>query len=116
MAKKAVDNARLDVSDLASALAYKDRQIAAMARLVGQDICFRQALLGYFTGLKKASRRSNSTWLIEGIFSDRGRVKKKAAYCDVCCRSAIKRRGGLVFVQNILISRHQRDRGFPKRI
>jgi len=77
MAKKAVDNARLDVSDLASALAYKDRQIAAMARLVGQDVCFRQALLGYFTGLKKASRRSISTWLLEWIFSDRGIVKKK---------------------------------------
>jgi ATP-dependent DNA helicase RecQ len=106
MAKKAVESARLDISDLASALAYKDRQIAAMARLVGQDVCFRQTLLGYFTGLKKASRRSISTLLLEWIFADRGIVRKKVACCDVCCRSSIKRRGGFVFVQSILTPRH----------
>jgi superfamily II DNA helicase RecQ len=104
MAKKAVESARLDISVLASAHGYKDRQIAAMARLVGQDVCFRQALLGYFTGSKKAPRRSISTWLLEGIFADRGMIRKKVACCDVCCRSAIKRRGGLVFVQNIFAS------------
>ena len=43
MAKKAVESARLDTQT--EALAHKARQIEAIARLVGQDGCFRGALV-----------------------------------------------------------------------
>jgi ATP-dependent DNA helicase RecQ len=106
MAKKAVETARLDMSTEKAALAYKDQQIATIARLVGQDGCFRRALVGYFAGSKKASRRSISTWLLELVFADRGIVRRKVACCDGCCQSVINRRGALVFVKNILTSRY----------
>jgi ATP-dependent DNA helicase RecQ len=102
MAKKAVESARLDMRS--EALAHKQQQIEAMARLVGQDACFRRALVGYFAGSKIAPRRSISTWLLEWVFADRGMVQKKAACCDACCRRTIRRRGQLGFVERALIS------------
>ena len=59
MAERTSEGAHLDASDQAAALAYKHQQIETIARLVGQESCFRQALIGYFVGPKKASRRSS---------------------------------------------------------
>ena len=100
MAKKTVESSRLDTR--ADALAHKVRQIEAIARLVGQDGCFRRALVGYFAGPKATPRRSISTWLLEWVFADRGMVRKEAACCDACCRRMIRRRGQLGFVQRAL--------------
>src|SRR4029077_19443261 len=47
MAKKASENAQLDAFNRAAALAHKHQQIKAMARLAGQEGCFRQTLIGY---------------------------------------------------------------------
>jgi ATP-dependent DNA helicase RecQ len=102
MARKAVESARPDIR--ADALAHKVRQIEAMARLVGQNGCFRRALVGYFAGPKVTPRRSISTWLLECVFADRGMVRKKAACCDACCRRPIRQRGQLCFVEHALIS------------
>ncbi len=82
----------------------KYRQIEAIARLVGQDGCFRQTLVGYFAGSKANPRGSFSTRLLEWVFADRGMRRKKAACCDACCRRMIRQRGQLGFVQSALIS------------
>jgi ATP-dependent DNA helicase RecQ len=100
MAKKTVENARPDTQ--AAALAHKVRQIDAIARLIGQDGCFRRALSGYFAGPHKAPRRSISTWLMEWVFADRGIQRNKVACCDACCQHMIKRRGQIGFIQNVL--------------
>ena len=102
MAKKTVESAPIDKR--AEAFGHKVRQIEAMARLVGQDACFRRALVDYFAGSKIAARRSISTWLLEWVFADRGMVRKKAACCDACCQRTIRRRGQLGFVERALIS------------
>jgi ATP-dependent DNA helicase RecQ len=102
MAKKTVENAPVDKR--AEGFGHKVRQIEAIARLVDQDGCFRRALVNYFAGSKIAPRRSISTWLLEWVFADRGRVWKKAACCDSCCRRLIRRRGELGFVQSVLVS------------
>jgi hypothetical protein len=102
LAKKTVENAPVDKR--AEGFGHKVQQIEAMARLVDQDGCFRRALVNYFAGSKIAPRRSISTWLLEWVFADRGRVWKKAACCDSCCRRLIRRRGELGFVQSVLVS------------
>ena len=102
MAKKTVESARPDAQ--AAALAHKVRQIEAIARLVGQDGCFRRALVGYFAGSSIAPRRSISTWLLEWVFADRRIDRKKAACCDACCRRLVRRRGQIGFVQSVLTS------------
>src|ERR1700722_7980390 len=86
------------------ALAHKVRQIEAIARLVDQEGCFRRALVGYFAGPNSTPRRSFSTWLLEWVFADRGRVQEKVPCCDACCGRMIKRRGQLGFVQDVLAS------------
>ena len=53
MAKRASDSAQLDASNRTAALAHKYQQIEAMARLVEQEGCFRQTLIGYFAGSEK---------------------------------------------------------------
>ena len=100
MAKKAVDNARHDTQK--EALAHKVRQIGAIGRLVGQEGCFRRALVGYFAGSKAVPRQSLSTRLLEWVFADRRIVRKKVDCCDACCRRTIGRRGPLGFVHSVL--------------
>ena len=46
MAERASDSGRLDAANQTAALAHKYRQIEAMARLVRQEGCFRQTLIG----------------------------------------------------------------------
>ena len=78
MAKRASESAQLDASNQTAALAHKHQQIETMARLVGQEGCFRQALIGYFAGSEKASRRSFSTWLLEWVFAETAKRRKKS--------------------------------------
>src|SRR5262249_33396102 len=65
MAKGASEGAQLDAANQTAVLAHKYRQIDDMARLVRQEGCFRQTLIGYFGGSEKGSRRSFSTRLLE---------------------------------------------------
>src|SRR5262249_958388 len=95
MAARTSDGAQLDASNQAAALAQQHHQIEAIARLVRQEGCFRQTLISYFTGSRKASRRSFSTWLLEWVFAESAIPGKKAACCDACSRRMIKRHGQL---------------------
>jgi ATP-dependent DNA helicase RecQ len=105
MARRAVESAQLDASSQMAAITHKRKQIEAIARLVGQDGCFRQALVGYFEGSKKKSRRSISMRLLEWVFADREMVRKKVACCDSCSRRMIEKRTEFGYVQNVLTSR-----------
>src|SRR5215469_10617559 len=58
IAEKTSDGAQLDTANQTAVLAHKYRQIDDMARLVKQEGCFRQTLIGYFEGSEKGSRRS----------------------------------------------------------
>jgi ATP-dependent DNA helicase RecQ len=105
MAARTSESAHLDASNQAAALAHKHQQIETIARLIGQEICFRQTLVSYFTGSRKASRRGLSTWLLEWVFGERAKRQKKVACCDACCHDIILRRGELGYVQSILATR-----------
>ncbi len=105
MAARASESAHLDASNQTAALAHKHQQIETIASLVGQEGCFRQTLISYFTGSGKASGRSFSTWLLEWIFAESAKRQKKVACCDACCRRIILRRGELAYVQLILATR-----------
>src|SRR5262249_37159486 len=102
MAARASEGEQLGSSNRAAVLADKYRQIETIAGLVGEESCFRQALVSYFTGSEKVSRRSFSTWLLEWIFSERAKRQEKVACCDACYRDEISRRGELSYVQDIL--------------
>ena len=105
MAAKTSASAHLDGSNQAAALAHKHQQIETIARLVRQESCFRRALISYFTGSEKASCRSFSTWLLEWVFAESAKRRKKVACCDACCRDKIQRQGELRYVQGILGTR-----------
>jgi ATP-dependent DNA helicase RecQ len=105
MAERVSDGAQLDASSQKAALAHKYRQIEAMARLVKQEGCFRQTLIGYFAGSEKASRRSFSTWLLEWVFAEPAARGKKVACCDACCRRLIRKKGEIGYVQGVLGAR-----------
>jgi ATP-dependent DNA helicase RecQ len=105
MAERAVESARLAPVDRARALLHKNRQIVDMSNLVQQSGCFRKGLVGYFSGPGRAARSSLATWLLELVFSDRQRLRRKVACCDVCSRGLIRRRGEVAFVQSVLGSR-----------
>jgi superfamily II DNA helicase RecQ len=105
MAERASDSGQLDAANQIAALAHKYRKIEAMARLVRQEGCFRQTLIGYFAGSEKGFRRSFSTWLLERVFADPGTTGKKVAYCDSCCHRLIKRRGKIGYVSGVLGAR-----------
>ncbi len=105
MAARTSEGAQLDASNQTAALAHKHQQIETIARLVGQEGCFRQMLTAYFAGSEKTFRRSFSTWLLEWIFAESTKRQKKVACCDACCRRMILRRGELGYVQGILAPR-----------
>jgi ATP-dependent DNA helicase RecQ len=102
MAARTSESANLGAPNHEAVLAHKYRQIETIARLVGEETCFRRALISYFTGSEKASRRSLSTWLLEWVFAEGAKRRKKVACCDACCRDEILRRGELGYVQGIL--------------
>jgi ATP-dependent DNA helicase RecQ len=101
MADRAVRNAQLSRAGALAALKHKVSQIDRMARLTTTDGCFREALVGYFTGPKLSVRRSFSTWLLELVFADRGVRQQKVACCDACQRRLIDRQGPIAFVKKV---------------
>jgi hypothetical protein len=101
MAEKASEGAQLDAANKAAALAHKHWQIEAMAGLVKQEGCFRQALIGYFAGSEKGSRRSFSTRLLEWVFAEPTTRGKNVACCDACCRDVIKQWGEIGYVSKV---------------
>jgi ATP-dependent DNA helicase RecQ len=102
MAGRAVDGARLPPAAALAVSGHKAAQIDMMASLATSHGCFRKSLVGYFTGPKRAARRSFSAWLLELVFADRGAQQQKVARCDVCQQRLIKRYGPLAFVENVL--------------
>jgi ATP-dependent DNA helicase RecQ len=102
MADRAVKSASLPPAAALAASDHKVAQIDRMAFLATSGGCFRESLVGYFTGPKRAARRSFSAWLLELVFADRGRSQQKVACCDACQERLIKRDGPLAFVKNVL--------------
>jgi ATP-dependent DNA helicase RecQ len=102
MADRAVGNARLSPAEALAASKHKLAQIDRMARMTTSEGCFRQALVGYFTGPRRAARRSFSTWLLELVYADPRAVQEKAACCDACQQRLISRQGPLTFVKKVL--------------
>ena len=72
-----------------------------MARLVRQEGCFRQTLIGYFEGSEKGSRRSFSTRLLEWVFAEPATPEKEIICCDACCRDVIKGWGEIGYVSKV---------------
>jgi hypothetical protein len=102
MAARAVETAQLPTVAAASARSHKTAQIDKMARLTTSCECFRNSLVGYFTGPKRAARKSFSTWLLELVFADRGAPQQKVICCDACQQRLIVRQGQLAFVKKVL--------------
>jgi ATP-dependent DNA helicase RecQ len=102
MAGRAVKGTQLSPPDASSALNHKLAQIGQMARLAETPGCFREALVGYFTGPKRPVRRSFSTWLLEFVFADRGVQQQEVACCDACQRLLIDQKGPTAFVNHVL--------------
>jgi ATP-dependent DNA helicase RecQ len=102
MADRAVRNAQLWAADASAASNHKTAQINQMARLATAPGCFRESLVGYFTGTKRPQRRSFSTWLVEWVYADRGVRQQKVACCDACQKRLIDREGSIAFVHNVL--------------
>lgn len=102
MADRAVRNAQLLPAEASAALSHKFAQIDQMAGLATTDGCFREALVGYFTGPKRPVRRSFSTWLLELVFADRGVRQQEVACCDACQRLLIDQKGPTAFVDRVL--------------
>lgn len=102
MADRAVRNAQLLPAEASAALSHKFAQIDQMAGLATTDGCFREALVGYFTGPKRPVRRSFSTWLLEFVFADRGVRQQEVACCDACQRLLIDQKGPTAFVDRVL--------------
>ncbi|MCP3393900.1 RecQ family ATP-dependent DNA helicase [Bradyrhizobium sp. CCGB12] len=102
MADRAVGNAQLSPAEALAASNHKATQIDRMARLTTCQGCFREALVGYFTGPRRAVRRSFSTWLLELVFADRGVRQQRADCCDSCQQRLISRQGPLAFVSKVL--------------
>jgi ATP-dependent DNA helicase RecQ len=102
MADRAVRNAQLSPAEALVALKHKVGQIDRMARLTATHGCFRESLVGYFTGPKRRVRRSFSTWLLEFVFADRGVRQKKVVCCDACQQRLIDRQGSIGFVNKVL--------------
>ena len=96
MAKKNRESAPIDKR--AEAFGHKVRQIEAMARLVGQDACFRRALVDYFAG-SKIARASVSTWLLEWFSRIAEWFEKKQLVAMLLAERTIRRRGQLGFVE-----------------
>ncbi len=102
MADRAVRNAQLLPAEASAALSHKRAQIDQMAGLATTEGCFRQALVGYFTGPERPTRRSFSTWLLELVFADREARQREVACCDACQRRLIDQKGPTAFVNEVL--------------
>ena len=102
MADRAVRNAQLSPAEALAASNHKVAQIDRMARLTTTHGCFRESLVGYFTGPKRPVRRSFSTWLVELVFADRGVRQQKVVCCDACQQRLIDRQGSIAFVNEVL--------------
>ncbi|MGY4227809.1 ATP-dependent DNA helicase RecQ [Bradyrhizobium sp. USDA 4503] len=102
MADRTVANARLSATEALAVSSHKAAQIDQMARLTTSRGCFREALVGYFTGQKRAAHRSFSTWLLELVFADRGVRQQQVACCDACQQRLISRHGPPAFIRKVL--------------
>ena len=102
MAGRAVQSAQLSPAEASAALSHKCAQIDQMAGLAMTGGCFRKALVGYFTGPERQTRRSFSTWLLELVFADREVRQREVACCDACQRLLIDQKGPTAFVNEVL--------------
>jgi ATP-dependent DNA helicase RecQ len=102
MAARAVETARLPTAEAAAARSHKTAQIDKMASITTSSGCFRESLVGYFTGPKRVARRSFSTWLLELLFADRAVRQQKVICCDACQQRLIIRQGPLAFVKKVI--------------
>jgi ATP-dependent DNA helicase RecQ len=102
MADRAVRHAQLSPAEAFAATNHKVAQIDRIARLTMTHGCFRESLVGHFTGPKRPVRRSFSTWLVELVFADRGVPQQKVVCCDACQQRLIDRHGPIAFVNDVL--------------
>jgi hypothetical protein len=59
-------------------------------------------IVGYFSGSRRAARKSFSTWLLELVFASREVAKDKVRCCDRCEQRLISREGQLSSVEKVL--------------
>ncbi len=102
MAGRAVQSAQLSPAEASASLSHKCAQIDRMAGIAMTGGCFREALVGYFTGPERPTRRSFSTWLLELVFADREVPQREVACCDACQRLLIDQKGPTAFVNEVL--------------
>jgi RecQ family ATP-dependent DNA helicase len=102
MANKAVEKASLSPVVAMAASSHKTAQIDKMASLTMSRGCFRESLVGYFTGPKRVARRSFSTCLLELVFADREVMQQRVICCDACQQRLIIGQGPLAFVKKVL--------------
>jgi ATP-dependent DNA helicase RecQ len=102
MAGRTVESAGLSPDAALAASSHKLAQIDRMASLTTSEGCFREALVGYFTGPKRVARRSFSAWLLELVLADRGVRQQKVVCCDACQQRLISRQGSLAFIKKVL--------------
>jgi ATP-dependent DNA helicase RecQ len=102
MANRAVETAQLPTVAAKASSSHKKAQIEKMASSTTTGECFRDSLVSYFTGPKRAARKSFSTWLLELVFADRGARQEKVICCDACQQRLIIRQGPLAFVKKVL--------------
>jgi RecQ family ATP-dependent DNA helicase len=102
MADRAIESARLPPTAASTLSNHKVSQIDTMSRLATSHGCFRESLVSFFTGPRRAARTSFSTWLLELVFSDRRVQQQEVLCCDVCQKRLISRQGSLAFVKKVL--------------
>ncbi len=102
MANKAVEKASLSPVAALAASSHKAAQIDKMARLTVSRGCFRESLVGYFTGPKRVARKSISAWLLEFVFADREVTQQRVICCDACQQRLITGQGPIAFVKKVL--------------
>ncbi len=102
MADRAVEAAQLPAAAAVAASNHKKAQIDRMASITTSSGCFRVSLVSYFTGPRRAIRKSLSTWLLELVFADREVLQRQVICCNACQQQLIMRRGRLAFVKDVL--------------
>lgn len=104
MAQRAINGSKLSDEAAIVALRHKHEQIAVMASMARKSACFRKALVGYFEGPEKVTRRSISTRIMEWVFADARRNQSRVACCDGCHQVEIVKKGRLNFIRKVLAS------------
>jgi len=88
MAKKTVENSKLDPEDMELAIKAKLEAISAMRTLANARNCFRRELIRYFEGDASPPLRTMGRRIVEWLFGTRVKTKRSPLCCDFCARKS----------------------------